>query len=79
MDPYLKDKDVCFLMIVFTFYYFIAVNGRWLLYILFVCLYACYKDEDSVDLDDTTISPEDSVIICARNEDDVSHLEARNS
>ncbi|XP_027169100.1 uncharacterized WD repeat-containing protein C17D11.16 [Coffea eugenioides] len=32
-------------------------------------------DEDSVDLDDTTISPEDSVIICARNEDDVSHLE----
>ncbi|CDP14385.1 unnamed protein product [Coffea canephora] len=32
-------------------------------------------DEDSVDLDDTTISPEDSVIICARNEDDVWILE----
>ncbi|CAN8274565.1 unnamed protein product [Cochlearia groenlandica] len=32
-------------------------------------------DEDEEDIDDTTIKPTDSVIICARNEDEVSHLE----
>lgn len=32
-------------------------------------------DDDSEDLDDMTIKPEDAVIVCARNEDDVSHLE----
>lgn len=26
-----------------------------------------------------TINPNDAVIVCARNEDDVSHLEARNA
>ncbi|KAL2488919.1 Transducin/WD40 repeat-like superfamily protein [Forsythia ovata] len=32
-------------------------------------------DDDSEEEEDTTIKPEDSVIVCARNEDDVSHLE----
>ncbi|KAL0727541.1 hypothetical protein Bca4012_023634 [Brassica carinata] len=32
-------------------------------------------DDDEEDIDDTTIKPTDSVIICARNEDEVSHLE----
>lgn len=32
-------------------------------------------DDDSEDLDDMTIKPEDAVMVCARNEDDVSHLE----
>ncbi|ESR34434.1 WD REPEATS REGION domain-containing protein [Citrus sinensis] len=32
-------------------------------------------DEDSEDLEDMTINPNDAVIVCARNEDDVSHLE----
>uniref|UniRef100_A0A1J3I0A8 Putative WD repeat-containing protein C17D11.16 n=1 Tax=Noccaea caerulescens TaxID=107243 RepID=A0A1J3I0A8_NOCCA len=32
-------------------------------------------DEDDEDIDDTTIKPTDLVIICARNEDEVSHLE----
>ncbi|XP_075487916.1 uncharacterized protein LOC142527084 [Primulina tabacum] len=33
------------------------------------------NDDDSEEEDDMTINPEDAVIICARNEDDVSHLE----
>lgn len=37
------------------------------------------QDDDSEDLDDMTIKPEDAVIVCARNEDDVSHLEACNT
>ncbi|XP_010449447.1 PREDICTED: periodic tryptophan protein 1 homolog [Camelina sativa] len=32
-------------------------------------------EDDEEDIDDTTIKPTDSVIICARNEDEVSHLE----
>ncbi|KAL3531343.1 hypothetical protein ACH5RR_010665 [Cinchona calisaya] len=32
-------------------------------------------DEDSEELEDMTINPEDAVIVCACNEDDVSHLE----
>lgn len=32
-------------------------------------------DEDSEEEEDITIKPEDGVIVCARNEDDVSHLE----
>lgn len=32
-------------------------------------------EDDEEDIDDTTVKPTDSVIICARNEDDVSHLE----
>ncbi|CAH2078587.1 unnamed protein product [Thlaspi arvense] len=36
---------------------------------------AADDDEDEEDIDDTTIKPNDSVIICARNEDEVSHLE----
>ncbi|KAI9160214.1 hypothetical protein LWI28_006238 [Acer negundo] len=32
-------------------------------------------DEDSEELEDMNISPDDAVIVCARNEDDVSHLE----
>ncbi|GKV35566.1 hypothetical protein SLEP1_g43817 [Rubroshorea leprosula] len=32
-------------------------------------------DDDSEDLDDMAIKPMDAVIVCARNEDDVSHLE----
>ncbi|KAI5670108.1 hypothetical protein M9H77_10472 [Catharanthus roseus] len=33
------------------------------------------EDDDSEELEDMTIKPEDAVIVCARNEDDVSHLE----
>ncbi|KAG6404272.1 hypothetical protein SASPL_136518 [Salvia splendens] len=33
-------------------------------------------DEDSEEEEDMTIKPEDGIIVCARNEDDVSHLEA---
>ncbi|KAJ0040990.1 hypothetical protein Pint_27594 [Pistacia integerrima] len=36
-------------------------------------------DEDSEDLEDLVINANDAVIVCARNEDDVSHLEARNA
>uniref|UniRef100_A0A0D3BKD9 Uncharacterized protein n=1 Tax=Brassica oleracea var. oleracea TaxID=109376 RepID=A0A0D3BKD9_BRAOL len=36
---------------------------------------AADDDDDEDDIDDTTIKPTDSVIICARNEDEVSHLE----
>lgn len=32
-------------------------------------------DDDSEDLEDMAIKPTDTVIVCARNEDDVSHLE----
>ncbi|KAK4841101.1 hypothetical protein QYF36_025858 [Acer negundo] len=32
-------------------------------------------DEDSEELEDMNINPDDAVIVCARNEDDVSHLE----
>ncbi|PIN18246.1 hypothetical protein CDL12_09074 [Handroanthus impetiginosus] len=32
-------------------------------------------DDDSEEEEDITIKPEDAVIVCARNEDDVSHLE----
>ncbi|XP_059650930.1 uncharacterized WD repeat-containing protein C17D11.16-like isoform X1 [Cornus florida] len=32
-------------------------------------------DDDSEELEDMTIKAEDAVIVCARNEDDVSHLE----
>ncbi|XVF61013.1 hypothetical protein PTKIN_Ptkin08bG0093900 [Pterospermum kingtungense] len=32
-------------------------------------------DDDSEEIEDMTITPGDSVIVCARNEDDVSHLE----
>ncbi|KAL1541949.1 hypothetical protein AAHA92_26100 [Salvia divinorum] len=32
-------------------------------------------DEDSEEEEDMTIKPEDGIIVCARNEDDVSHLE----
>ncbi|KDP33212.1 hypothetical protein JCGZ_12734 [Jatropha curcas] len=32
-------------------------------------------DEDSEELEDMTIKPKDAVIICARNEDEFSHLE----
>ncbi|CAA0815533.1 Transducin/WD40 repeat-like superfamily protein [Striga hermonthica] len=35
-------------------------------------------EEDSEEEEDITIKPEDAVIVCARNEDDVSHLEACN-
>lgn len=37
------------------------------------------QDEDSEDLEDLVINANDAVIVCARNEDDVSHLEARNA
>ncbi|CAI9107834.1 OLC1v1007304C1 [Oldenlandia corymbosa var. corymbosa] len=33
------------------------------------------NDEDSEEEEDMTINPEDALIVCARNEDDVSHLE----
>ncbi|CAI9784857.1 unnamed protein product [Fraxinus pennsylvanica] len=33
------------------------------------------EDDDSEEEEDTTIKPEDAVLVCARNEDDVSHLE----
>ncbi|CAH8345826.1 unnamed protein product [Eruca vesicaria subsp. sativa] len=36
---------------------------------------AADDEDDEEDIDDTTIKPTDSVIICARNEDEVSHLE----
>ncbi|KAF2615412.1 hypothetical protein F2Q70_00013115 [Brassica cretica] len=36
---------------------------------------AADDDDDEDDIDDTTIKSTDSVIICARNEDEVSHLE----
>ncbi|CAA3033604.1 periodic tryptophan 1 homolog [Olea europaea subsp. europaea] len=32
-------------------------------------------EDDSDEEEDTTIKPEDAVIVCARNEDDVSHIE----
>ncbi|KAL3648834.1 hypothetical protein CASFOL_005237 [Castilleja foliolosa] len=32
-------------------------------------------DEDSEEEEDITIKPDDAVLVCARNEDDVSHLE----
>ncbi|KAH7569531.1 hypothetical protein JRO89_XS06G0180100 [Xanthoceras sorbifolium] len=35
-------------------------------------------DEDSEELEDMVINPDDAVIVCARTEDDVSHLEACN-
>lgn len=35
-------------------------------------------DADSEELEDITINPTDSVIVCARNEDDVSVLEVTN-
>ncbi|KAK4408069.1 putative WD repeat-containing protein C17D11.16 [Sesamum angolense] len=34
------------------------------------------QEDDSEEEEDITIKPEDAVIVCARNEDDVSHLEA---
>ncbi|KAL3827940.1 hypothetical protein ACJIZ3_016742 [Penstemon smallii] len=34
------------------------------------------EDDDSEEEEDITIKPDDSIIVCARNEDDVSHLEA---
>ncbi|PIN14571.1 WD40 repeat-containing protein [Handroanthus impetiginosus] len=34
------------------------------------------NDDDSEEEEDITIKPDDAVIVCARNEDDVSHLEA---
>ncbi|KAI8007147.1 hypothetical protein LOK49_LG07G00184 [Camellia lanceoleosa] len=34
------------------------------------------NDDDSEEVEDMTITAEDAVIVCARNEDDVSHLEA---
>lgn len=33
------------------------------------------NDDDSEEVEDMTITAEDAVIVCARNEDDVSHLE----
>ncbi|KAL0391007.1 UNVERIFIED_CONTAM: putative WD repeat-containing protein C17D11.16 [Sesamum calycinum] len=33
------------------------------------------QEDDSEEEEDITIKPEDAVIVCARNEDDVSHLE----
>ncbi|GMP91004.1 hypothetical protein CsSME_00041891 [Camellia sinensis var. sinensis] len=33
------------------------------------------NDDDSEEFEDMTITAEDAVIVCARNEDDVSHLE----
>ncbi|KAL6007138.1 hypothetical protein ACLOJK_032634 [Asimina triloba] len=33
-------------------------------------------DDDDEEIEDMTIKPSDAVIVCARNEDDVSHLEA---
>ncbi|THU54384.1 hypothetical protein C4D60_Mb10t24520 [Musa balbisiana] len=35
-------------------------------------------DDDDDEIEDMTIKPTDAVIVCARNEDEVSHLEARN-
>ena len=34
------------------------------------------EDEESEDLEDMTINPTDSVIVCARNGDDGNQLEA---
>lgn len=38
----------------------------------------CFKqdDEDEEEIEDMTIKPTDAVIVCARNEDEVNHLEA---
>lgn len=33
-------------------------------------------DDDEEEIEDMVIKPTDAVIVCARNEDDVSHLEA---
>lgn len=38
-----------------------------------------FQDVDSEDLEDMVINANDSVIVCACNEDDVSHLEACNA
>lgn len=71
LDPYLKDAAVrlysLFLLKLSYFKVFFWNIKVW-----------CFKDDDDddeEDIDDTTIKPTDSVIICARNEDEVSHLE----
>lgn len=40
-----------------------------------IILFNIFKDDDSEELEDMIINPTDSVIVCARNEDDVSLLE----
>lgn len=35
-----------------------------------------YQEDDDEEIEDMTIKPTDAVIVCARNEDEVSHLEA---
>lgn len=35
-----------------------------------------WQDYDSEEIEDMIIKPTDSVVICARNEDEVNHLEA---
>lgn len=88
MDPYLKDQEVC------IFLSSASCDAELQYQICALCSFTEHalswpscnqspslsiQDDDSEDLDDMTIKPEDAVIVCARNEDDVSHLEACNT
>lgn len=45
-------------------------------YLLILCNIHVFKEEyDSEDMEDMIINPTDSVVVCARTEDDVNFLE----
>lgn len=81
VDPYFKDKDVsCDLFIIrFAFvcvFHIFSCEGILLFIFVHTSFFPLKDDEDSEDLEDLTIKPTDSVIVCARNGDDGNHLEA---
>lgn len=70
MDPYIRDKDVSFDTSI------LLLAGLCLVIVLHCyCYVLMLQDDDSEDLQDLIINPNDSVIVYACTEDDVSYLE----
>ena len=40
-----------------------------------ICMSTPFQSEDEEEIEDMTINPTDLILLTARNEDDVSHLE----
>ena len=40
-----------------------------------ICMLTPFQSEDEEEIEDMTINPTDLILLTARNEDDVSHLE----
>lgn len=70
MDPYIKDQNVSSNTCVVRLGYI-----RLGLIMILQLQHHVFQDDDSEDDEEMIIDPTDSVIVCARNEDDFNYLE----